>query len=57
MEIVKRSEVPQEFTWNLSDIFETPEAWRAEYEALKELPAQIAAWQGRLGESAENLLA
>ena len=52
----KRSEVPEEFTWDLKGLFESDEAWMAEYEALKELPAQIAAFRGRLGESAETLL-
>lgn len=52
----KRSEVPEELTWNLKDMFESDEAWMAEYESLKEMPAQIAAFQGRLGESAETLL-
>ena len=54
--IPKRSEVPEEFTWNLKDMFESDEAWFAEYEALKEMPAHIAAFQGKLGESAETLL-
>ena len=52
----KRSEVPEEFTWNLKDMFESDEAWFAENEALKALPAQIAAYQGKLGVSAEELL-
>ena len=43
--IPKRSEVPEEFTWNLKDMFESDEAWFAEYEALKEMPARIAAFQ------------
>ena len=54
--IPKRSEVPEEFTWNLKDMFESDEAWFAEYEALKEMPARIAAFQGKLGESSETLL-
>ncbi len=53
----KRSQVPEEFTWKLSDIFENDGAWTAEYEALAALPERIAAFQGRLGESAETLLA
>lgn len=51
-----RSEVPEEATWNLKDIFESDEAWQAEYEALKSVPAQIETFRGRLGESAETLL-
>ena len=57
MDILKRSEVPEEFTWNLGDMFESDEAWLKEYEELKLLPAKVAEFQGRLGESAENLLA
>ena len=52
----KRADVPEEFTWNLADIFPSDEAWYAEYEALKEMPAQVAACRGTLGRSAEDLL-
>ena len=52
----KRQEVPEEFTWNLSDIFESDEAWNRENEALKAMPEKIAAYQGHLGGSAEELL-
>ena len=54
--IPQRSEVPEEFTWNLKDMFESDEAWLAEYESLKALPAEIAAYQGHLGDDAETLL-
>ena len=33
--IPARSEVPEESTWNLKDVFESDEAWQAEYEAFK----------------------
>ena len=54
--IPKRSEVAVENTWNLQDLFESNEAWLEEYESLKALPAEIAAYQGKLGESGETLL-
>ena len=54
--IPARSEVPEESTWNLKDVFESDEAWQTEYEALKAVPEQIEAFRGRLGESAETLL-
>ena len=50
--IPARSEVPEESTWNLKDVFESDEAWQAEYEAFKAVPEQIEAFRGRLGESA-----
>ena len=43
----KRSEVPEELTWNLKDMFESDEAWMAEYEELKKVPEQIAAFRDR----------
>ncbi len=55
--ILKRSEVPEEYTWNLKDIFESDEAWFAEYEALKSAPKKAAEFKGKLGDSAKNLLA
>ena len=47
--IPARSEVPEESTWNLKDVFESDEAWQAEYEALKAVPEQIEAFRGRRG--------
>ena len=51
-----RSEVPEAETWDLRDLYPTDEAWLAEYEALKTLPERAAAFQGKLGRSAEDLL-
>ena len=53
---MKRSEVPAEFTWDLTAIFPSDEAWTAEYEALKPYAETVASYQGRLGESAATLL-
>ena len=55
--IPQRSEVPEEYTWNLKDLYESDQAWNEEYKALKTLPEQIAAFRGTLGRSAEDLLA
>ncbi len=53
----KRSEVLLHETWRLEDLFETNDAWMAEYEALKALPSEIQSFQGKLGTSSDNLLA
>lgn len=51
-----RSTVPVESTWDDASVFPTVEAWEAELEAvLADLPA-LAAFQGRLGESASVLV-
>lgn len=57
MEILKRADVPQEFTWDLTPVFANDDAWFAEYEALKVLPERIAEYRGTLGKSAKDLLA
>ena len=57
MEILKRADVPQEFTWDLTPVFANDDAWFAEYEALKALPERIAEYRGTLGKSAKGLLA
>jgi oligoendopeptidase F len=54
--IPKRSEVEEQFTWDLTPLFENDDAWFAECERLKELPAAIAEKRGTLGRSAADLL-
>ena len=51
-----RSEVPEAETWDLRDLYPTDKAWLKEYEDLKTLPERAAAFQGKLGRSAEDLL-
>ena len=51
-----RSEVPEAETWDLRDLYPTDEAWLKEYEDLKTMPERAAAFQGKLGKSAEDLL-
>lgn len=52
-----RAEVQPEFTWNLSDIYESDESWKREYEALGDIPAMLEKFRGTLGSGAEKLLA
>ena len=54
--ILPRSEVPEEFTWDLSDVFASDDKWSEELEALKAYPERMAAYAGKLGESARTLL-
>ena len=51
-----RNQVPEEYTWNLGDIFPSEDDWNAEYEALKNAGGEIAARRGTLGRSAADLL-
>ena len=53
--IPKRSEVPEQFKWALEDIYATDEKWAEDLQKLKAMPERIAAFKGRLGESADTL--
>lgn len=53
--IPKRNEVPEEYKWALEDIYPTDEKWLDDLEKLKTMPEKIAAFKGRLSESADVL--
>ncbi|WP_099157136.1 oligoendopeptidase F [Virgibacillus ndiopensis] len=54
-ELPKRSELPEERTWKLEDIFATDEAWEEEFKSLKADIPKVEEYQGKIAESADNL--
>ena len=54
--ITNRSEVPEHLTWNLSDMFENDDKWNEAYDELKNMPAMISEYKGKLGKSGKMLL-
>ncbi|WP_338753573.1 oligoendopeptidase F [Bacillus sp. FJAT-52991] len=54
-QLPSRSEVPEELTWKLEDIFSNDETWEKEYEEVKQLSNKAQSFQGILNESAEQL--
>lgn len=50
-----RSEIKVEDTWRLEDIFATDDDWEKEFKAVVELIPGVAAYQGKLEESADVL--
>lgn len=54
--IPQRTEVPEEFTWDLSAVFPSDGAWREEFEAVRTAVKALPEYAGRLGESAGTLL-
>ena len=50
-----RSQVPAQFTWNLSDIYPSDTAWRAAKDTLAANLPQLKQFQGRLKSSASTL--
>ena len=54
--IPTRDEVPQEYTWDLTDLYESDEAWLDDYESAGEMVEKISSYRGRLMSSASTLL-
>ncbi|MSO00194.1 oligoendopeptidase F [Bacillus paralicheniformis] len=52
----KRSEVPQELTWNLTDLFSSYEDWEDALVRIEEDLVSIGSFKGRLHEGADVLL-
>jgi len=52
-----RSDVAQEFTWDLESIYPSAEAWDADFRALEQRLPELAAFEGKLGASAAQLAA
>ena len=56
-ELKSRKDIPDQYKWNMQDMFASDEAWEEEAKQLVELAKDIAQYQGRLSESAATLLA
>jgi len=50
-----RMDVPEKYKWNLSDIYPSVEAWKADVDMLNSEVGKLSAYQGKLGESADEL--
>ncbi|HLS95547.1 MAG TPA: oligoendopeptidase F [Sphingobacterium sp.] len=51
-----RDELPEKYKWNLSDLYATDEAWRAEKEKIQQKMQEVTRYQGKLTQSAATLL-
>jgi oligoendopeptidase F len=54
-ELPKRSEVNEAFTWKLEDMYENVDAWETDVKKAQALAKELAAMEGTLLESPENL--
>ena len=43
---MERSEIKQEYKWNLSDIYENYSAWEKDFEKVSELKKKLAGFKG-----------
>ncbi|GAB6137554.1 oligoendopeptidase F [Halanaerobaculum tunisiense] len=55
-ELVTRDEITERFKWDLTALYEDETAWEAEFEEVKNKLPQIKEYEGKIGESAQNLL-
>ncbi|HYK72473.1 MAG TPA: oligoendopeptidase F [Pseudoneobacillus sp.] len=51
-----RSEVPEQLTWNLNDLFSTNEAWETELKSIESDLSSVTQYKGRLHEGAKSFL-
>lgn len=56
MSYAKRSDIPQKYTWNLADIYPTPDDWEKEFDAFVASYPGLVEYQGKLSER-DSLLA
>ena len=54
--VLKRNEVPEHLTWNLTPIFPTHESWEDAFQTIEKLNQEAGKFQGKLSEKAETLL-
>ncbi|MCR5683753.1 MAG: oligoendopeptidase F [Clostridiales bacterium] len=52
----KRTEIPEEYKWQFTDLFASPEDWQAAYDACAAAIPSLTALKGTLSQSAESLL-
>ena len=57
MEVKSRDEIEAKYHWDLTSIFATDEAFLQALEEAKGYPAKCAAYQGKIAQSAQELLA
>ncbi len=55
--VPERSDIDEEYTWNLSDLFADDEEWEAAYKTASERIEELKAYEDRVTESAETLAA
>ncbi|TVP87673.1 MAG: oligoendopeptidase F [Alkalicoccus sp.] len=51
-----RKDIPAEETWNLEDLFDSRESWTQAEKEIEHKLEEIAAWKGKVAESASALL-
>ena len=50
-----REEIPQEYKWNLSDIYENWGLWQKDYGKAEEMVKDLVSYKGKLSDKEEFL--
>lgn len=50
----KRADVPEEYKWNLQDIYESWEAWETDLASVQQMMDEVVSFKGKLAGSKEN---
>ncbi len=54
-ELIKRSDIEPQYTWNLNDIYPDEQAWEADYKWVENHIADYELYKGKIGNSADEL--
>ncbi len=55
-ELRARNDIPDQYKWNMKDMFASDELWEEESKLLLDLAKEMESYRGRVGESAATLL-
>ena len=54
--LLERSEIPEKYKWDISDVYPGKAEWQKDYKLLEEKIGYYNSFRGRLGDSAQVLL-
>jgi len=57
IDIPTRDEIDEQYKWNLTDIYSSDEDWEKDFKFVEQSIARYAQFEGKITESADNLLA
>ncbi len=56
-QVRQRQEIPEEYTWDLTDLYASDEAWKTDAQTLEEEKNKLQSYAGKLAQSGETLFA
>jgi len=55
-ELKERSQIPDKYKWNLTDMYATDEAWQADVAAIDSMIPSLKGFEGKISQSADQLV-